>query len=651
MTQPGEMEVQRECVTLCNRDCPDTCAIRATVERGRVVRLRGDPSHPVTRGFLCYRTNQFLTRQYSDARLTSPLLRKGDAFVPVTWDEALSVTATRLTKIREESGGAAIFHYRSGGSLGLLKTLTDYFFALFGPVTVKQGDICSGAGEAAQSMDFGECDSSDLHTLLDSRHILLWGKNVHASSPHTLMVLRDAKARGASVVLIDPVHHEGAKFADAYHQLAPGGDFALAMAVAHLLFVRGAIDPEAARYCDFLDEFEGLATSQSVADWCREADVPVAAAEDLARRLADKPCAIVVGWGMGRRSNGGAIVRALDALCAISGNLGIAGGGVSFYYRRRNGLEGALPQVPPPPRTICEPLFGEQVLAAREPPIRALWVTAGNPGAMLPDSERVARAIRSTEFSVVVDSEFTDTARLATLVLPTTTLLEEDDLVGAYGHHFLGVSRPVVEPPTGVRSDLQIVQDLAERVGLGDSLRGSAREWKRRFLAHRLEGSGVGLEQLERGPVRNPLAKRVLFSERRFATATGRVQLIHDRPPPPAQPESPDPEQFPLQLLALSTRQAQSSQWAGAPPDVLTATINPTVAPGVSDGQRCRLRSAIGCIDVVVRLDARQRSDVVIVPKGGHFHLGASGNALVQAKLTDIGQGGALYEERVRLEV
>src|SRR5688572_30268376 len=101
---------------MCNRDCPDACSIVATVEAGRVVRLQGDKDHPITQGFLCRRTNQYLELQYSPQRLTSPLLRKDGELVPVSWDEALDYIAERLLAIRAESGPAAIFHYRSAGA-------------------------------------------------------------------------------------------------------------------------------------------------------------------------------------------------------------------------------------------------------------------------------------------------------------------------------------------------------------------------------------------------------------------------------------------------------------------------------------------------------------------------------------------------------
>ncbi|MGK4005385.1 molybdopterin-dependent oxidoreductase [Sorangium sp. So ce1036] len=635
--------------TTCNRDCPDACSIVATVEDGRVVRLAGDPSHPVTRGFLCYRTSRFLDTQYSPARLTTPLLRKGGALTPVSWDEALDTAAERLLRIRAESGPAAIFHYRSGGSLGILTGITDAFFARFGPVTVKRGDICSGAGDAAQLTDFGEEDSHDLADLKNARHILLWGKNVFTSSPHTLPVLREARARGAELVLIDPVHHKTASLCGAYYQPRPGGDFALAMAVARVLFDEGWTDPRAEETCDHLDAFRALARSRSVAAWCADADVPEGAALDLARRLGpERPTAILVGWGMGRRTSGGAIVRALDALSAVSGNLGVPGGGVSFYFKRRGAFDlSPFQGQRPPPRTVCEPLFGPEVLRMSDPPIRAVWVTAGNPVAMLPESGTVAEALRTRDFVVVVDSFLTDTARLAHLVLPTRTLLEADDVLGAYGHHYLGVSTPVVPPPDGVKSDLEIMQALAPRVGLGDALDGSVREWKRRVTEPRLAPFGITLETLEREPVRNPLAPEVLFADRKFPTPTGRVNLITEAPP--EERADPDAGELPLRLMALSTERSQCSQWARPQEGPAVVTVHPDAAGGVPDGGVCRLESRIGALVVRLRHDPAQRRDVALMPKGGHLHDGRCANALIRARTTDIGEGGALYEERVRL--
>ena len=642
--------------TICNRDCPDACAIVATVERTgeteRVVKLAGDPDHPVTRGFLCWRTNHFLNLQYGPERLTEPLLRGADGVHrPVSWDQALDFAAQRLLAIRAESGPAAIMHYRSGGSLGILKALSEAFFEAFGPVTLKRGDICSGASEAAQELDFGECESHDLFDLLNARQILVWGKNVLVSSPHSVPVLRQARASGTQLTLIDPVWHRTVELCDRYWQPRPGADFSLAMAVARRLFERGAVAPAAAARCDNVEAFRSMAFARDTAAWCADADLPVAAADELASRLAAGPTAILVGWGMGRRANGGAIVRALDALCALSGNLGVPGGGVSYYYRRRRAFDTAAAYGGarvPPPRTLPEPLLGAELLAAKDPPIRAVWVTAGNPVAMLPDSNAVARALATRELLIVADPFMTDTARLAHLILPTRTLLEDDDLVGAYGHHYIGASRPVVAPPPGVRSDLEIIQGLAPRVGLGDRFAGTAAEWKRRFIAPAAAAAGVTADGLEGRVLRNPLSPAVLFSDGRLPTPSGRVNLIA-APPPDLGPADPD---YPLTLMSLSTDRAQSSQWSAPQVGAPVCTIHPDAAAafGLSDGAAARLVSRLGAIEVRVRCDPRQRRDVAVVPKGGHHRAGRSANALVRARLTDVGEGAALYDEGVRLE-
>ncbi|MFL5390382.1 MAG: molybdopterin-dependent oxidoreductase [Myxococcales bacterium] len=618
--------------TVCNRDCPDACSIVAHVEDGRVVQLGGDPAHPVTSGFLCWRTNNFLPLQYHPERLTTPLLRGQ----PVSWDEALDFAAGELTRIRGESGPQAIVHYRSGGSLGALKHLADYFFSELGPVTSKRGDICSGGGDAAQLLDFGEEDSHDLFDLLNARNILLWGKNVVVSSPHTVPILKDSAARK---MLIDPVWHKTARLCDAFVQPRPGGDFALAMGVARVLFEQEWIDPAAPSYCDHLPEFRAVAFSRDLAGWCEEADVSTGVARDIAVRLHDGPTAILVGWGMARRVNGGAIVRALDALSALTGNLGVAGGGVSYYFWRRKNFDFSFIRKQPP-RTILEPLFGPELLASD---IRAVWITAGNPIAMLPESATTERALRSREFVAVVDSWPTDTTRAATLVLPTTTLLEDDDLLGAYGHHWVGSSRPVVAPPPGVKSDLEILQALAGRLGLSEVMQGTAREWKERILR---KDAGFTVADLdERGPQRSNLSGKVLFADRKFNTTTGKVNLITSAPD-----RSRVSAGYPLYLMALSTEKAQNSQWSkGQPQGPAAVTVHPDSAGGIPDGGFGRLESAIASMPVQVLHDPRQRRDVALMAKGGHMREKRNANVLARARATDIGGGGALYDEAVRI--
>ncbi|MEC8251910.1 MAG: molybdopterin-dependent oxidoreductase [Planctomycetota bacterium] len=637
--------------TTCNRDCPDACGIVATVTDGVVTKLEGDPEHPVTKGFLCFRTSRYPELAASERRLRQPLVRRDGELAPATWDEALGLIVERLKTALAESGPASVFHYRSGGSLGILKHLTDRFFDVLGPCATKVGDICSGAGEAAQLRDLGVSDSNDLFDLINSEHILLWGKNPKASNVHLVPVLQRAKERGAEVVLIDPVHHKSSSLADITLQPAPGGDFELAMGVARSLFDDGAVAPDAADFCDHLDAFRALAESATVAEWASRAGVDEADVCDLGRRFATGPTAILVGWGMQRRQRGGAIVRALDALAAISGNLFCSGGGVSFYFARRKPFQPFGPAVRHP-RTIREPVLGADLLAASDPPVRVAWVTAGNPVSMLPDSSKVAEAFEKTEFVVVADSLMTDTARRADVVLPVPNLLEDDDLVGAYGHHWVSESRPVVAPPAGVRHEVEVFQELARRLGLDDYPQGSIDALKRQALAP-VAAQGLSLEDLRRGgAVRSPASGSLLFPDRRVKTPNGKVQLI-DQAPAEVALREPAPiaaGSAPLWLFSNSTEKSQASQWAGKGLGARTwVVVHPDAAPGLSAGCVVRVVSAFGEVEAELRFDDRQRVDVAIMPKGGQFDRGHSANVLIEARPTDLGLGAAYLDCFVRL--
>ncbi|MCH2127778.1 MAG: molybdopterin-dependent oxidoreductase [Pirellulaceae bacterium] len=632
--------------TYCNRDCPDACGIVATIEDGRVVRLQGDNDHPVTQGFLCYRTSRFLEHQYDPQRITSPLMRRNGSLEPVSWEVALDCIAKKLIQVKEESGPAAILHYRSGGSMGMMKFVTNYFFEQLGPVAIKSGNVCSGAGDAAQLTDFGDKDSHDMFDVLHSKTILIWGKNVYNSSVHLLPVLQEAKKRGAQILLIDPVYHRTAQLCDHYFQPRPGSDMAIALGMAQVFFERNYCDPNAGKYCDHLDSFRELVYSQSLSEWSQQTDLQVEDIELLAELYHRGPSSIQVGWGMQRRTWGSSTIRVLDALAAISGNLGIPGGGVCFSSKWLGNFNMSfLKGMAAAPRTIPEPLLGPSILEAKDPPIRFVWVTCANPVTMLPESLTVARALESRELTVVVDAFLTDTARCADVVLPTTTMLEDDDILGSYGHHWIAESRPVVPPPPNVKTDFQIIQELAPRVGLGDTFSEDVDTWKKRIL-ERVAPGGATLDKLRTGPVRDPLSTEVLFADRKFHTSSGKVNLFHE---PLLEPPSVSKER-PLFLMAVSTDKAQASQWLpGTQQGPAEARLHPDAAPAFADGDRARLESEVAELTVILRFDERQRRDVVLMDKGGWLSAGRCANTLVPARATDAGGCAVYYDTPVRV--
>ncbi|HXE73593.1 MAG TPA: molybdopterin-dependent oxidoreductase, partial [Candidatus Nitrosotenuis sp.] len=329
-----------------------------------------------------------------------------------------------------------------------------------------------------------------------------------------------------------------------------------------------------------------------------------------------------------------------DALAALAGNLGVPGGGVSYYFRRRGAFDTSLVRgLEVAPRSFSEARLGPELLAA-DPPVRAIWVTAANPVSMLPDSEAVAKAFRRAELVVVVDTHPTDTTDCAHLVLPTLTLLEDDDLLGAYGNHYLRASSPALAPPGQARHELSILQDLAARLGLGDRLAGSVADWKRRFLAP-VEDQGVTLEALARGAVRNPRAPRVLFEGGRFPTPSGKMRLLTEPPPPPPR-RTP---RFPLALMASSTPWAQASQWSVPAPWPPEARVHPASAAGLAHGEVAWVQTARGRMQVRLLHDPDVHPEVLLLAKGGMLRQGGCANRLIEARETDHGGGAAYYEE------
>lgn len=646
--------------TACNRDCPDACSIIATIENGRVTHIGGDPDHPVTQGFLCKRTSRFLKRQYDPNRITTPMIREGKQWKEASWDEALDLVAKKMLELRDTLGPASIMHYRCGGSLGIMKATSDYFFQLFGPCTIKSGDICSGAGDEAQLMDFGHVDSNDLFDLLNAKTIFLWGKNPFISQVHMLPLLKKAKAAGTKIIHIDPIRHRAADFSDQYIQVAPGGDAALALGMVSFIASQEGLDSKAKEYCDNHDQFIELATSKTIEEWSNIAGVKVEEVESAAEAFSNGPTTTLVGWGMQRRRNGASVIRTLDALAAVTGNVGVAGGGVSFYFARKSAFDLDFVDDSLAPRTIPEPQLGVGLESAADPPVEMVWVTAANPVAMLPDSNRVQRALKE-RFTVVVDSFMTDTARCADVFLPTTTLLEDNDLIGAYGHHYITESRPVIEPAGKAKTDYEIVAMLAPRVGVGHPFDQNIEFWKKK-LTHSLAEQGITMEKLredidQQGALLNPVAKKVVFADRKFKTPSGKVNLITVF----MDPATKGNDHFPLRLTAISTENSQSSQWefgeqesveqnsSDQEKNLATLTIHPDSACGKSDGDMVTIESKIGSMQVRLKFDDSQRIDIALMPKGGWLSAGRCANALIAAELTDHGEGACYYDTGIRI--
>jgi anaerobic selenocysteine-containing dehydrogenase len=637
--------------TTCTRDCPDSCGIIATVEDGRIVRHRGDPAHGVTRGFLCARGNEYLKRFGASDRILHPMRRTASGWERFGWDEALDVVSQKLARFRSESGPLSVLALSySGIHSWVPRVLKQLFWAHFGGATTPKGGLSVEAVHAAQQADFGGEGTHAPEDMAQSAGFVVWGKNVALTRPHMMPFVKRARTAGARLIVIDPVRCATARQADVHLQLRPGSDAVLALAVGRLLLEQGAFDQSfVAAHVNGLEGYRKLALSRSLAEAADATGLRVADIEALASCYATvKPLATLIGLGPSYWRHGGVTVRLIDALSALSGNLGRPGGGVQTDVTRSAGLDLGLMRAAPktPRRELLLPRLGEEMLTAKDPPLRMAFVAGANPAATAPDTSRVLAGLRSLEFRVVVEQFMSATAAEADIVLPCTTYLEMDDLVTAYGHTWLGATQPVVPPRGEARTDGEILQALASRLGFGDALAGTPTELIARLLApHR--SAGITLDTLREAPRPIPDAVAVPFADHRFATSSGRVELVQQAPVLPAPLADGE-----LHLLATKTVHMVNSQIDDEHlPHEPVARLHPDAlrARTLSDGAMATVTSRVGRVRVRLLADASVRRDVLLLNPARWRGDLCGVNQLREALVTDMGDGAAMHDTRVRL--
>jgi len=529
----------------CPHDCPDTCGIITEVENGRAVNFYADAHHPVTQGWLCAKVRPYLERVYHPDRLTHPLRRAGPKgsgqWTRITWDEAIAEIAARWQEIAARHGAAAILPYSYSGTLGLVQ-MTVSSARLWNRLGASrlQRTICGAAAEMAVEATLGIRHSPSYTEAAHSRLIILWGHNPASTAPHFMPALRAAQRAGAEVIVIDPRRTKSAHGADLHLAPIPGTDGALALGLAHVIVGDGRHD-------------EAWLTAHSVG-WpllkARLADYPPERVAQitglpeqtiiaLAQRYATiRPGLIKIADGINRHANGGQTVRAICALPAITGQYGIAGGGLAYSTSGTLRWDGEAvnhgADCPPPARSVNMNRLGAALLGeVSDPPIHALYVFGSNPAAIAPNAGAVVRGLQRDDlFTVVHELFMTDTADYADIVLPATSQLEHSDLHKAYGHTYLHYNAAAIPPLGESKSNWDVMRLLAQALGFDDPwLQQPADEVIEEVLtataARQPSLQGITLARLKEGqPLPLALASAPPFADRHFPTASGKVELF-----------------------------------------------------------------------------------------------------------------------------
>ncbi len=538
--------------TTCPRDCYDACGI-AVIKRGeRIVKVLGDPDHPVSRGALCGKCAIAYNGVLRDptARLQRPLRRTGPKgegrFEPVSWETALGEIAGRLNGILAEQGPASIWHTHYTGTCSIIAGgFPMRFFNRLGASEVEPDSICNAAGHKALEYIYGSSTTGfDPRSIEDAACALLWGINPSASAPHAHKHwFKEAKAFR---IVVDPVRHGTAEAADLYLQVRPGTDSALAFAMLHVMKREGLIDRKflAANSIGW-DEVEPL-LAPCTPQWGEaQTGVPAADIERAARAFAKGPSLLWLGQGLQRQPLGGNIFRAVSLLSAASGNIGKPGAG--FYYLNgsgRKGIDGEYVDGASLRRAPGNSVSHMDLCAKLEDSesSRALFCWNINIAASNPDQARLRRALaREDLLTVVLDLYQTDTADFADYVLPAAGFLEFDDIVSSYFNLTLSAQNQVMAPMGEALPNQEIFRRLAAAMGFTEP---ELFESDKTLLANIAAQAHIpgGYEALAKAGTVDLWHEPVLqFADLKFPTPSGKIEIASAQAEADGHPRTPLP--------------------------------------------------------------------------------------------------------------
>jgi len=707
--------------TVCSHDCPDSCGVLVTVdEHGRAVKVQGDPSHPVTQGFLCGKVAKYLDRVYAPDRIVYPLRRKPgvakdprprgteqDAFERVSWDEALNEIAARLKDIADRYGPESILPYSYAGTIGQLGygSMDRRFFHRLGASQLDR-TICAEAGGQAWKLVYGKKLGTPTEDFKHAKLIIAWAGNIHGNNVHLWPMVEQARRNGARLIVIDPYRTRTAALADWHIAIRPGTDAALALGMMHVILREGLEDrPYAEAMTHGLEQlYERVReyTPQRVANWTGMTPGEI---EQLAREYATtRPAAIRLNYGVQRVENGGAAVRAIIMLPALTGAWKHRGGGAqlstsgAFEFdedalRRPDlALQSPLGRLA---RVINMSQLGEALTGLghddwREgPAVHALFVYNSNPGAVAPNHNSVVRGLkRSDLFTVVHDLFFTDTTDYADYILPATTFLEHTDIQGAYGHYFVQLSQQAIEPPGEARSNMWLFGQLAQRMGFEEAcFRDTPEEMIAQALRIGPDGRSanpnmehITLDDLRqkghlplafhREPETNPFQP---FVSGAVPTPSGKIEFYSEilaaqgRDPLPAfvapaeSRWSEAAKRYPLEFLSRKNDNYMNSTFANLDGhrkmEARTSQkleIHPldAEARGISDGDAVRVFNDRGWINLSAKINGDLPAGVVAgrLDWAKLSRDAVNVNVLTSERLTDIGAGATFYSALVEVE-
>lgn len=550
----------------CPRNCYDTCSIKTYVKDGVIQFIEGAPESTFTDGGLCVKGYAYTRRPYSPDRIKYPMVqdgRRSGKWRRVSWEEAMDMIAKKIMELKEKDGsllGLGMTKY--SGNFGITNYGVEGLMSSLGYTTRFVGTPCWPAGIDAQNYDMGNMWCNDPEDMVKAKYIIVWGANPAWCSVHSMKYIMEAQRRGAKVVVIDPVFTQTAAKGDVFWQPKTSSDGALALGMAKHIVDKGLVNEDFVnQHSVGFDEFVDYLNVNVTVEWAAEqSGIPAQEIMEVAEEFATAdPATIWIGYGMQRHTNGGASVRSIDALVAMTGNVGKEGGGARYGHLQTWGFNyNAFIQKQPEgsvgfvgeamkgefhladgekasysDRTVNINKTAQAILDTKDPAIRMLWVSCKNPFAQDFDRPKMQKAFDTLEMVVSVEQFFTETVANSDIVLPVTTLFEEWTVNASYWHYWLGINEQAIKPMHEAKSNLEIGAALSKRMNelspgsctLPPEIDG--KEWTgKEFNQGIYDLFGINdWTELRNGPVKAKLASSAAWHDMKFGTPSGKYEF------------------------------------------------------------------------------------------------------------------------------
>ncbi len=468
---------------VCPLDCPDQCGLLLHKEDGKVIKVEGNPEHPVTKGHICNKVRNMTERIYDGNRLKYPMKRTGPKgtgkFERISWEEAIQTITSRWKELIESDGPESILPYSFYGNMGRLSAegMDRRFFHRLGASRLDQ-TICSAAGSVGYKYTMGGSIGIDPEDTIHSKLFIFWGINAVSTNMHQVALAQKArKQNGAKIIVIDVHKNQTARLADWFIPILPGTDSALALGMMHILFAENRNNQDFLQtYTIGHEELREHVIQYDPITVSAITGVPVEDIYQLARMYGEtSPAFIRIGNGPQHHDNGGMFVRTVACLPALTGQWLVKGGGAikgNSAYLAPNTAHLQRPDLlkNKQTRVINMNLLGDTLLSL-DPPVKSLYVYGANPAVVAPESNKVRNGLaREDLFTVVHDLFLTETAKYADIVLPATSSFENTDMYTSYWHHYIQLQQPVIAPFAESKSNLDVFRLIAKGMGFDESL-------------------------------------------------------------------------------------------------------------------------------------------------------------------------------------